>query len=97
MGPREADAVAEEILRAHTGAAVQELDAWVVMPNHVHLLVRPKGDLTPVLRGIKGASARRANLLRNRRGGSGRKSLSTAGFGTNGNIDASGITLRRTQ
>jgi Transposase and inactivated derivatives len=36
----------------------------VIMPNHVHLLLRPRiGSLPEILKGIKGVSARRINKL----------------------------------
>ena len=49
-----------------------ELGAWVLMPNHVHLALRPLGDhdLASTVRGIKGSSAREANRLLNRSGSS---------------------------
>ena len=37
------------------------LHTWVVMPNHVHLLVTPKINPSLALRRLKGASAREAN------------------------------------
>ena len=39
------------------------LHTWVVMPNHVHLLITPKIDPSEVLRKMKGVSARDANRL----------------------------------
>jgi REP element-mobilizing transposase RayT len=39
------------------------LHAWVVMPNHVHLLFTPNIEPSVVLRRLKGASAREANQL----------------------------------
>ena len=41
------------------------IHAAVIMPNHVHVLMEPLGKnrLSKVLQGIKGASARRANVL----------------------------------
>ena len=39
------------------------LHAWVVMPNHVHLLLTPNTEPSLVLRRLKGASARDANRL----------------------------------
>lgn len=38
------------------------------MPNHVHVLLTPYRDLWQVTKWIKGASARRANLILNRSG-----------------------------
>ena len=40
-----------------------ELGAWVVMPNHVHVLLLPKVALSQVTHWIKGRTAREANLL----------------------------------
>jgi REP element-mobilizing transposase RayT len=45
-----------------------ELGSWVVMPNHVHVLLCPAVDLPRVVRGIKVASAKEANRLLNRTG-----------------------------
>jgi putative transposase len=38
-----------------------QLHAWVVMPNHVHLLITPQIEVPALLRKLKGASAREAN------------------------------------
>ncbi len=44
-----------------------ELHSWVIMPNHVHLLITPL--LASIMAGwVKGASARQANLLLQRTG-----------------------------
>jgi REP element-mobilizing transposase RayT len=45
-----------------------ELGSWVVMPNHVHLLLCPLVDLSRVVSGIKVASAKEANRLLGRTG-----------------------------
>ena len=66
--PQVAQVVSEEILRAQQEGRIEDLAAWVVMPNHVHVLLKPREELLPVLTGMKGASARRANLLLNRQG-----------------------------
>ena len=39
------------------------LDAWVIMPNHVHVLWTPQVPLAALLRKVKGPTARRANQL----------------------------------
>ena len=39
------------------------LHAWVVMPNHVHMLFTPLIEPSVALRKVKGASARKANQL----------------------------------
>ena len=38
------------------------------MPNHVHLLLSPKDELSKIMMGIKGASAREANQILGRVG-----------------------------
>ncbi len=45
-----------------------ELQAWVVMPNHVHLLILPRVALPKITQWIKGRTAREANLLLGRTG-----------------------------
>jgi REP element-mobilizing transposase RayT len=47
-----------------------DLDAYVLMPNHVHALLTPRAghELFDLLKGIKGVSARRCNQLLRRTG-----------------------------
>jgi putative transposase len=40
-----------------------DLHAFVVMPNHVHLLVTPKIELPKVTKSLKGITAKRANAI----------------------------------
>ncbi len=44
------------------------LHAWVIMPNHVHLLCTPRIELGNFVRRVKGPTAREANKLLNRTG-----------------------------
>jgi REP element-mobilizing transposase RayT len=37
--------------------------AYVIMPNHVHLLIEPHTSLERITRGIKGVSSRVANFI----------------------------------
>jgi REP element-mobilizing transposase RayT len=62
------DTVARHLMHFH--AQRYYLDAYVVMPNHVHALIRPvEGhNLFDLLQGIKGASARACNKLLGRTG-----------------------------
>jgi REP element-mobilizing transposase RayT len=61
------EAMAEMVLSAirYNGAALgqYELHAWVIMPNHVHLLVTPTVPLAKITKSLKGITARRANAL----------------------------------
>ena len=47
-----------------------DLGPWVIMPNHVHMLLRPnKGqNLSKIMQGIKGVSAKECNSLLGRTG-----------------------------
>ncbi len=44
------------------------LRSWVVMPNHVHVLLEPAGSIRAITKGIKGVTAREANALLGRVG-----------------------------
>jgi putative DNA methylase len=57
----------EEAIRA--GAETDySLHAWVVMPNHVHLLITPLRDVSEILNRLKGVTARAANRWLGREG-----------------------------
>ncbi len=45
-----------------------DLHSWVIMPNHVHLLLTPLISLSRLLNSLKSATARRANLILQRTG-----------------------------
>jgi len=66
--PRIAPLVVETIAAGEQERAFYELYAWVVMPNHVHLLILPKVAVPAITRWLKGSTARRANQLRGRTG-----------------------------
>jgi putative transposase len=60
---------AVEVIRAGEGdREFYELQAWVVMPNHVHVLILPRVALAKITHWIKGRTAREANLLLGRMG-----------------------------
>jgi len=40
-----------------------EVHAWVIMPNHVHLLITPVVPLEKITKSLKGITARRANAI----------------------------------
>jgi REP element-mobilizing transposase RayT len=65
---RVARQVAETICDGERQRRFYELQAWVVMPNHVHLLILPQVGLPQITRWIKGRTAREANLLLGRSG-----------------------------
>jgi REP element-mobilizing transposase RayT len=58
-----------EIIRAgESQKRLYELQAWAVMPNHVHILILPRVALPQITHWIKGSTAREANLLLGRLG-----------------------------
>jgi len=58
------------VVSIHKGVELghYELGAYVVMANHVHLLIRPKIATDRLLKSLKGATAREANRLLQRTG-----------------------------
>ena len=65
---RVARVVADALLYGETGRHYYQLRAWVIMPNHVHLLLRPEASLPVITRWLKGSTARQANLILGRTG-----------------------------
>ena len=64
-------AIAQLVLASlQHGAAIghYDLHAWVIMPNHVHLLLTPRVTVSKLLSSLKSTTARQANLLLNRTG-----------------------------
>lgn len=66
--PEVAEAVASTLFVAELKWQLYELFAWVIMSNHVHLLLRPHKPVREVTRAIKSTSARLANQILNRIG-----------------------------
>jgi REP element-mobilizing transposase RayT len=61
--PRIAGMVAESIRSGESRRRWHELDAWVVMPNHVHLSILPRVAVPTITRWLKSWTARQANQL----------------------------------
>jgi len=66
--PAIAELVANTILAADKERRFYNLSAWVVMPNHVHLLILPLVPVPSITKWIKGSTAREANKLLRRTG-----------------------------
>jgi len=66
--PEIAGVVRDSILKGASELPQYNLIAYVVMPNHVHLLIEPALPLARITRGIKGTTARSANLILGRPG-----------------------------
>ena len=65
---RVAACVADAVKFGETKLELYELQAWVIMSNHVHLLIGPKAPLARINRSLRGYSAREANRILGRTG-----------------------------
>ena len=66
--PQVATAVVETLFIAGKKWRLNDLFAWVIMSNHVHILLEPNKPLREVTRAVKNTSARQANLILGRTG-----------------------------
>jgi putative transposase len=66
--PRVAEIVSETIRDGERARALYDLVAFVVMPNHVHLLIEPRAPAPRITQFVKGVSSKRANELLSRTG-----------------------------
>ena len=65
---RVARCVAEVLRYGEERLGLYHLRAWVLMVNHVHILIYPEAGITRITRTVKGYSARRANEILGRTG-----------------------------
>ncbi|MGA2268539.1 MAG: transposase [Bryobacteraceae bacterium] len=66
--PRVARRVVEAIRHGESEKQLYELQAWALMPNHVHVLMLPRVAPAQITHWIKGKTARESNLLLGRTG-----------------------------
>ncbi len=66
--PRIASCVVDAILRGQNVLGQYTLHSFVVMPNHVHLLITPSIFLRRITNGLKGVTARESNRILGRQG-----------------------------
>ena len=66
--PHIAQQVVAAIHRGATDLNQYKLHAYVVMPNHVHLLISPQIPVSRITKGLKGITARAANQFLHRTG-----------------------------
>lgn len=64
---RIAEMVTTALLYGDTGRQLYHLHAYVVMPNHVHVVFQPYIQLCRIMEWLKGTTARRANRMLGRR------------------------------
>jgi len=60
--------VVSAIEQGEASLGLYVLESYVVMPNHVHLLLNPKVPVAEITRRLKGPTARDANRVLNRSG-----------------------------
>jgi putative transposase len=63
-----AQCVADTLQYGEKQLGLYALEAWVLMINHVHILVSPKTELQKITKSIKNFSARQANAILGRTG-----------------------------
>ena len=61
--PRIATIFIEALRHGEAVRGLYDLFAWVVMPNHVHLVLKPNRKLPEIMRWLKAATANRSNLV----------------------------------
>lgn len=66
--PRIADCVMASIRRGEKDLGQYSLRSFVIMPNHVHLLLDPCVAIHRITKGLKGSAAREANMILGRTG-----------------------------
>ncbi len=65
---RIAGAVIETLHFAATELELYRVEAYVVMANHIHILILPNAPLARITKSVKGYSAKKANEILNRTG-----------------------------
>ncbi len=65
---RVAQCVADALQYGERQLLLYKLRAWVLMVNHVHILIYPEAKLSRITKAIKNFSARQANALLGRTG-----------------------------
>jgi putative transposase len=68
LDQRVAHCVADALRYGEIKLGLYELRAWVLMANHVHILIYPKATLSRITKSIKNFSARYANVILGRTG-----------------------------
>ena len=66
--PQVAATVVETLVTIGKEWGFYDLFAWVIMSNHVHVLLQPHKPLRRITHAVKSTSAREANLILGRRG-----------------------------
>ena len=68
LDSRVAQSVVDTLRYGEKPLGLYELSAWVLMANHVHILIQPETPLSKITKSIKNYSARQANAILGRMG-----------------------------
>jgi len=68
LDERVAQCVVDALRYGEQQLALYQVRAWVLMANHVHLLIYPQAELPKITKAIKNFSARQANVILGRTG-----------------------------
>jgi putative transposase len=68
LDERVAQCVADALVYGERQLDLYRLQAWVLMVNHVHILIHPEAKLPRITKAIKNYSARQANAILGRTG-----------------------------
>ena len=63
-----AETVVDTLLYGADELGQYDLHAWVIMANHVHMLITPHEEVSKIMSRIKGRTAKAANEILNRTG-----------------------------
>ena len=66
--PRVASMLTAALQHGETARQFYNLHAWVIMPNHVHVVLEPQVAMPGIMRWLKGRTARMANRILGRTG-----------------------------
>lgn len=66
--PRIAEVVRDALQYGELVRQLYSLNAWVIMPNHVHVILAPRVQMTTITRWLKGRTSRVANRVLQRTG-----------------------------
>ena len=66
--PRVAAMLTAALQHGETARHFYHLHAWVIMPNHVHVVLEPQVPMPAIMRWLKGRTARTANRILGRTG-----------------------------
>ncbi len=55
--------IEETLKRGAEEYRIYDLLSWVIMPNHIHIVIQPRRPLPKITRWLKGSTAKKANTI----------------------------------